>query len=109
MLNFRSVNPKQVKPQVCRNVQQSDALPRSSMAGKTRSMSSAVTTKPAALPKVTVRVDVWMTEDMKDQIDALLLARMSATGHRLTLSDLGREAFLLLLKQAQPLPQVANN
>lgn len=50
------------------------------------------------LPKVTVRVQVWMSVEMQQQLNQLIRERNERTGHRLTLSDLGREAFIQLLK-----------
>lgn len=61
-------------------------------------MSTDATEVSSALPKMTTHVDVWMTEDMKQRLDALLLSRIRRLGHRLSLADLGREAFLRLLE-----------
>lgn len=87
-----------VKPEDCSRLRQAGALSVFRTAGTTHGMSTAVTqSKPALLPKITARVDVWMSEEMKSELEALLVSRCAANGHRLSLSDLGREAFLRLL------------
>lgn len=50
---------------------------------------------------MTAHVDVWMTDEMKARLDALLLTRARQLGHRLSLADLGREAFLRLLEKEE--------
>lgn len=55
----------------------------------------------AAEPKLTERLQVWVTTEMRDELDALRREHLKATGHQLSYSDLGREGYILVLRQRQ--------
>ncbi len=94
------VTQKIVKPQLRGTVPLRHVLSSALHAGKTRTVPEQTTaTKLATMPKLTVPITVWVTEDMKQQLETLLVRRVRETGHRLTLSDLARESFLRLLEE----------
>ncbi len=49
--------------------------------------------------KMSTHVDVWMSREMFDALTLIRGSRAIHKGHRLTMADLGREAFLLLIQQ----------
>lgn len=93
------MNQSRVKHKECHRVHHKICLPSTNPGATTLPMSSSKLTTRHSLPKVTVQVGVWMDPQMKEKLDEIRRERAAKSGHRLTLADLGREAFLRFLER----------
>jgi Arc/MetJ-type ribon-helix-helix transcriptional regulator len=65
------------------------------------SMKRGVQSQDVIVEKRTSNINVCVSPELRSQLQELLVRRFRRKGHRLSMSDLGREAFYLLLDQEE--------